>query len=245
MSLVSPGLILKKHLHFLKYILKIRSRKEDIMPDLEALKDKIDELALRDWNLSAIKTRFNKLVDEGIPSKTLDPREVIKHKDEILDRVQLKGEEYCYLTRNCAKGSATALFEEFGLGNMEIIRGLNPFPGIAMSGGICGPVSGGLMALSLYFSGPDLTDYQDTRTYLFARKYLRRFEDAFGSLLCSDIQTLLLGKYYDPMAGGENFQAFNKARAREKCPLAPGLGARIAAEIIIESMEKEQSARAD
>src|SRR4030042_1811336 len=74
MSLVSPGLILKKHLHFLKYILKIRSRKEDIMPDLEALKDKIDELALRDWNLSAIKTRFNKLVDEGIPSKPLAPR---------------------------------------------------------------------------------------------------------------------------------------------------------------------------
>jgi hypothetical protein len=45
--------------------------------------------------------------------------------------------------------------------------------------------------------------------------------------------------------GGENFQAFNKAQAREKCPLAPGLGARIAAEIIIESMEKEQSAPAN
>ena len=215
------------------------------MPDLDALKTRIDELVLRDWNLSAIKTRFNKLVDEGIPSKTLDPKEVIQHKDEILDRAQLRGEEYCYLTRNCAKGSATALLEEFGLGNMEIIRGLNPFPGIAMSGGVCGPVSGGLMALSLYFSGPDLTDFQDTRTYSFARKYLRRFEDAFGSLLCSDIQTLLLGKYYDPMAGGENLQAFNQARAREKCPLAPGLGARIAAEIIIESLEKEQLAQAD
>ena len=211
------------------------------MPDLDALKMRINELALRDWDLPAIKTRFNKLVDEGLIAKTLDPKEVIKHKDEILDRVQLRGEEYCYLTRNCAKGSATALFEEFGLGNVEIIRGLNPFPGIAMSGGICGPVSGGLMALSLYFSGPDLTDFQDTRIYLFARKFLRRFEEALGSLLCPDIQALLLGKYYDPMAGGENVQAFNKAQAREKCPLAPGLGARIAAEIIIESMEKEQT----
>ena len=215
------------------------------MPDLDALKMRINELALRDWDLPAIKTRFNKLVDEGLIAKTLDPKEVIKHKDEILDRVQLRGEEYCYLTRNCAKGSATALFEEFGLGNVEIIRGLNPFPGIAMSGGICGPVSGGLMALSLYFSGPDLTDFQDTRIYLFARKFLRRFEEALGSLLCPDIQALLLGKYYDPMAGGENVQAFNKAQAREKCPLAPGLGARIAAEIIIESLEKEQSVPAN
>lgn len=215
------------------------------MPDLDALKVRINELTLRDWNLTAIKTRFNKLVKEGLPANTLDPKEIIKYKDEILDRVQLRGEEYCYLTRNCAKGSATALFEEFGLGNMEIIRGLNPFPGIAMSGGICGPVSGGLMALSLYFSGPDLTDFQDTRTYIFARKFLRRFEEALGSLLCPDIQTLLLGKYYDPMAGGENAQAFNKAQAREKCPLVPGLGARIAAEIIIESIEKEQSVPAN
>jgi C_GCAxxG_C_C family probable redox protein len=221
------------------------SRKKEIMPDLDALKVRINELVLRDWDLSTIKTRFNKLVNEGLPSKKLDPKEIIKHKDEILDRVQLRGEEYCYLTRNCAKGSATALFEEFGLGNMEIIRGLNPFPGIAMSGGVCGPVSGGLMALSLYFSGPDLTDFQDTRTYVFARKFLRRFEETLGGLLCSDIQALLLGKYYDPLSGGENFQAFNKAQAREKCPLAPGLGARIAAEIIIESMEKEQSTLVD
>ena len=98
-------------------------------------------------------------------------------------------------------------------------------------------MTGGLMALSLYFSPPDLTDFQDTRTYLFARKYLHRFQEAFGSLLCPDIQAFILGKYYDPMAGGENCQAFNKAQARDKCPLAPGLGARIVAEIIIVSIE--------
>ena len=211
------------------------------MPDREALKTRLDELTHRDWNLPAIKARFNKLVAEGIPKKRLVPKEVINHKKEILDRVQLRAEEYCHLTRNCAKGSAAALFEEFGLGNMEIIRGLNPFPGIAMSGGICGPVTGGLMALSLYFSPQDLTDFQDTRTYLFARKYLHRFQEAFGSLLCPDIQAFILGKYYDPMAGGQNYEAFNKAQAREKCPLAPGLGARIAAEIIVESLEEGQS----
>jgi C_GCAxxG_C_C family probable redox protein len=211
------------------------------MPDREALKTRLDELTHRDWNLPAIKARFNKLVAEGIPKKRLVPKEVNNHKKEILDRVQLRAEEYCHLTRNCAKGSAAALFEEFGLGNMEIIRGLNPFPGIAMSGGICGPVTGGLMALSLYFSPQDLTDFQDTRTYSFAREYLHRFQEAFGSLLCPDIQTFILGKYYDPMAGGQHYEAFNKAQAREKCPLAPGLGARIAAEIIVESLEEGQS----
>ena len=73
----------------------------------------------------------------------------------------------------------------------------------------------------------------------FKKKYLRRFKEAFGSLLCPDIQESLLGKYYDPMASPQNREEFDQARAREKCPVAPGLGARLAAEIIIESMEKE------
>jgi C_GCAxxG_C_C family probable redox protein len=206
------------------------------MPDLEAIQKRAEVLAHRKWDLPGIEKRFLALAKEGIPPKRLDPSEVKAKKDEILDRVQRRAEEYCYLTRNCAKGSATALFEEFGLGNMEIIKALNPFPGLAMSGGICGPVAGGLTAISLFFSGPDLTDPQDTRTYAYARKYLRRFEQTFGSLLCPDIQAMLLGRYFDPLAGAENLQAFNQARAREKCPLAPGMGARLAAEVIIEGM---------
>ena len=91
------------------------------------------------------------------------------------------------------------------------------------------------------FTSEDISDYHDVRSYPGARKYLKRFKDAFGSLFCPDIQEALLGKYYDPMASPQNLEDFNQARAREKCPLAPGLGARIAAEIIIESMEKEKN----
>jgi hypothetical protein len=120
---------------------------------------------------------------------------------------------------------------------MDIIRALSPFPGLGMTGEICGPVSGGLVSLGLYFSGGVSDDYHDVRSYPAARKFLRRFKDTFGSLLCPDIQTILLGKYYDPMAGPKNLEDFNNARARAKCPVAPGLGARLAAEIIIESME--------
>lgn len=122
---------------------------------------------------------------------------------------------------------------------MEIIKALSPFPGLGMTREICGPVSGGLLTLGLYFSGEDTSSYQDVASYPAARKFLRRFKECFGSLLCPDIQGILLGKHYDPMAGPENLKAFNQARAREECPTAPGLGARIAAEIIIESMEKE------
>lgn len=206
------------------------------MPDQETIKRRVEALSKGEWNLPEIEKRFAKLAAEGFAAKKLEAVSFKAEKERILDRVQRRAEEYCYLTRNCAKGSATALFEEFGVGNPEIIKGLNPFPGLAMSGGICGPVSGGLMAISLVFSGPDLTDFQDTRVYRLARKFLRRFEETFGSLLCPDIQALLLGKYFDPMAGVENLRAFNQAGAREKCPVAPGWGARLAAEIIIDGL---------
>lgn len=214
------------------------------MPDFETIEERAGKLRDRDWNLPEIKARFAKLCDRGIEKEKRPKEEIVLQKQEILDRVQQRGEEYCYLTRNCARGSATALLEEFGLGNMEIIKALFPFPGLGMSGEICGPVTGGLIALGLYFTGDDLADHDDAiRAYPAARDYLARFKHTFGSLLCPDIQEILLGRYYDPLASAENREAFNQSGAREKCPLAPGLGARMAAEIIIEDMEKEVSAK--
>lgn len=207
----------------------------------ELLRSRLAELESRDWNLPEIEARFKKMVREGIPKKVSSTEETILRKQDILAHIQRRGEDYCYLTRNCAKGSALALMEAFGLGNMEIIKALAPFPGIGMTGGICGPVAGGLIALSLFFSSEDMTDFQDVRANVTARKYTRRFEETFGSLLCPKVQEFILGQYFDPMAGPENYDHFNKAKARQKCPLAPGVGARLAAEIIIESMEKKKS----
>ena len=211
------------------------------MENMQQLQEKVAELVGRDWDVAAIEARFRDLVENDIPKKELQSREIIQQKEEILNRVQQRGEEYCYLTRSCAKGSCLALLEEFGLGNMENIRGLTSFPGIAMTGGICGPVSGGLTALGLYFSDKDLGDYENASHYIAARKFIKRFEKTMGSLLCPDIQEHLLGRSFDPFSGPEEMNAFNTSGAREKCPAAPGVGARIAAEIIIESMEKAHS----
>jgi hypothetical protein len=40
----------------------------------------------------------------------------------------------------------------------------------------------------------------------------------------------------DPAASPKNMEAFAKAKGFEKCGLMPGIGARLAAEIIIESL---------
>jgi len=134
--------------------------------------------------------------------------------------------------------------EEFGLGNMEIIKALSPFPGFGATGRICGAVTGGLVALGLYFGSEDMQNYEGTgATMTAARKFLPRFEEELGSLQCAEIQEdVVFGRFMDPRASEENMQAFIKAKGYEKCTLPTGIGARIAAEIIIESIEEGKSA---
>src|SRR4030065_2681481 len=104
------------------------------MADYAALKKKVDELAERVWDVPALESRIRKLSAEGIPKKKLNPKEILANREQILDRVQLRAEEYNFITKNCAQGTALALMEEFGLGNMEIIKAFTPFPGIGGPG---------------------------------------------------------------------------------------------------------------
>jgi C_GCAxxG_C_C family probable redox protein len=208
------------------------------MPDYEALKARVQELAERDWDRPAIEARYQKMAAEGIPKKTLNRDEILANKQQILDRVQQRGEEYNFLACNCAKGTALALMEEFGLGNMEIVKALSPFPGFGGTGWMCGGVTGALIALGLYFGNEDMLDYDAVGTTIMAaQKFMPRFEEEVGAVVCPKLQEdVIFGRYMDPAASPENMQAFAEAKGFEKCGLLPGIGARIAAEIILESV---------
>jgi len=209
------------------------------MAEHELLKARAQELAEREWDMEAIIARYRRMAEEGIPRKVLNPDEVLANREQILDRVQRRAEEYNFLARNCAKGTALALLEEFGLGNLEIIQALSPFPGFGGTGWMCGAVTGGLIALGLYFGSRDVLNYDATGTAIrAAREFMPRFKAATGSVLCPELQEVLFGRYMDPAASPENMAAFAEAKGFEKCSLLPGIGARIAAKVIIESMKK-------
>jgi len=200
------------------------------------LKKRLEELASRDWDVQAIRQRAERALASGFRPKGLSRAELPARKAEILARVEARGAEYEYLTHSCSKGSALALMEEFGLGDLSIIRALSPFPGFGMTGGICGAVTGSLIGLGLYYGGDGLEDYEATgRTMTAARKFVARFKETFGTIMCPEIQEkVIFGRYFDPRASQENFEAFKKAQGYEKCALPPSLGARLAAEVIIE-----------
>jgi C_GCAxxG_C_C family probable redox protein len=209
------------------------------MADDEALRARVQELAERAWDVPAMEARYKKLVAEGIPRKTLNRDEILANKQQILDRVQRRAEEYNFLFKNCPQGTALALMEEFGLGSMEIIKALCPFPGVGGTGEICGAITGSLITFGLYFGSDNIMDFETTGgTIMTAQKFMAFFEDKVGYMHCSDIQEkVIFGRNMDPGASEAHMEAFAKAKGFEKCGLATGIGARLAAEFIIESME--------
>ena len=209
------------------------------MTDYEALKKKVQELAEREWDMPVIEARYKKLAEEGMPRKTLTRDEILVNKGQILDRVQRRAEEYNFLAGNCARGTALALMEEFGLGSMEIIKALSPFPGIGGTGGMCGGITGSLIAIGLYFGSDDMLDFEAVgATIDIAQKFMANFKDELGHQLCAEIhEHVIFGRFMDPGASQENMKAFAEAKGFEKCGLATGTGARLAAGFIIDSIK--------
>jgi C_GCAxxG_C_C family probable redox protein len=203
------------------------------------LKKKLDDLAERVWETAAIEARVRGLSAEGIPPQKLDPVEMLARKEEILNRVQLRAEEYNFILKNCAQGTALALLEEFGLGSMEIIKALTPFPGIGGTGEICGGITGSLIAFGLFFGSDDRLDYEAlNNTILTAQKFMAFFEGEIGHLHCSNIiETVILGQRLNPGESEEAMMTFAKEKGFEKCGLPPGIGARLAAGLMIDSMK--------
>jgi C_GCAxxG_C_C family probable redox protein len=211
------------------------------MANYATLKKKVDELASRVWDTGAIETRVKLLMQNGIQRKKLDPAEMKANKEKILDRVQLRAEEYNYIFKNCAQGTAMALLEEFGLGNMDVIKALTPFPGIGGTGEICGGITGSLIAFGLYFGSDNRMDYEAmNKTIMTSQKFMAYFEDAVGHLYCSDIiETVILGRKLNPGDNEEAMMTFSAEKGFEKCGLPPGMGSRLAAGFIIDSMKTD------
>lgn len=88
--------------------------------------------------------------------------------------------------------------------------------------GICGALSGGLLALSAKY-GRDRDKLDKGRcinNFKKARELTERFREEFGGLTCKELQQQFTGRTYDMWNAGE-YQAFDVARGRQ-CAHATG-----------------------
>ena len=107
------------------------------------------------------------------------------------------------------------MMEEFGLGNMEIIKALSPFPGFGGTGWMCGGVTGALIAFGLYFGSDDRAGLRGRWTDDMARpgSLWPCFEGEVGAVYAPDImKTCDLGRNWTPRPARENMEAFARRK---------------------------------
>jgi hypothetical protein len=67
------------------------------MVDHGMLITRAHELVDKAWDSPSIESWFKKLERDGIPRKTLDPKDILARKQGILDRIQQRGEDCTFL----------------------------------------------------------------------------------------------------------------------------------------------------
>lgn len=212
-----------------------------VSPNYAKLKERVQELAHGPANRSAIEQRLKRLSEEGIPKRTLSLKEMIAAKEEILDQIQSRAEQYEQVDQSCSKSPALAIMEAFGFGDIKIITALSALPGVALTGETCGAVLGGMVALSAYFGNNYLLDFSaNARCYAHSRNFIHLFEKELGTTKCREIhKDVVFGQYYPVADPKEGYPSFLKDKGFEKCALPPGVSARIAARIILEDIDQE------
>jgi len=103
--------------------------------------------------------------------------------------------------------------------------------GIARTGGICGAVSGAVMAISIYY-GRSLPDERIDKSYIPIQKIIELFEKKFGSTNCRELTGCDLGTE----EGRKRFFAMNTL---EKCRGYTEEATRMAMSIIEKEPEAE------
>jgi C_GCAxxG_C_C family probable redox protein len=144
----------------------------------------------------------------------------------------------------CAQCVLVALMEIFPeIRSAEAFRAASALAGgVGLScAGSCGALSGGVMAIGLFFGRQidDLSDPEGRRffAYRLGSALQKRFEKAYGSGVCKDIQRNTMGRSYR-LSVPEEFDAFVKAGGHSRnCPKVVGAGAEWAAEIILAALE--------
>jgi C_GCAxxG_C_C family probable redox protein len=153
------------------------------------------------------------------------------------------GKEYEKAYKGCSQCAMAALQDALGIRNDDIFKAAT---GLAGGGGgtldgSCGAYVGCILVLgSLLGRERDkFDDFEsiapDSRTFELIRKFRDKYIQEYGSVVCRNIQTKVLGRPYyiiDP----DEFEKFEAAGGHSDngCPAVVGKAARWMAELILE-----------
>lgn len=164
-----------------------------------------------------------------------------KEREKILEEIYQTAYDYESEYGFCAQAVLGALHDYFEEIDSEIIKASHPLAaGGAMCGdGACGALLGGMLAIGSYFGrrkdqfGDSDEEYW-TGSSRLANKVREKFIEEYGSVLCGDVQELLMGRTFD-LWDTADYKNFEKAGGHDdKCPDVTGKVAKWTAEVLLD-----------
>ena len=151
---------------------------------------------------------------------------------------------------SCSQSSFHAITTVLGYRNPQLFKSLVALQGGGADSGLnsCGAFCGPLVAFG-YFFGRDYKLWEkgemDLKASELGQKLLKKFQDAYGSAVCKDIQTQCLGFPTQFMKDGKfDEKAFKKFEDNEGhelvAPTVVGRAAAWAVEILWDELPKDQ-----
>ncbi|HCP07016.1 MAG: C_GCAxxG_C_C family protein [Synergistales bacterium 57_84] len=160
-------------------------------------------------------------------------------REEILDRIESLGAEYERRFGGCSQCVVGAIMDVIGGVDESVFKAATGLAGgVGLSGATCGALTGAVMVIGS-FRGREYGQFADPerirfRTFELARRLVARFEEEYGSTLCSRIQEKLMGRSFK-LYEEDDHQAFIRAGGHDdKCPAVAGKAARWAVEILVD-----------
>lgn len=182
---------------------------------------------------------------------TVDTEEREKILKKISDTAQYYEEEY----GSCARNVLAAIQENLEICDEKEFRSVFQAAD-ALAGGVahhqqmCGAALGGVLAIGLVYGSdtmePALPQGAQKKSKGIDRhkesverghEFVIRFKNEFGSTVCREVQHRLTGRYWD-LRNPEDRALFITKTYHDKCGIATGKAARLAAEVILESSER-------
>jgi len=160
-------------------------------------------------------------------------------RQAILDRAFECGKKYEMKNGGCPQCALAAVFEVLAIEDDAVFKAATGLAdGVGLTGdGHCGALSGGTLAIS-YLFGRDKQDFGDmlklVPANLLARKLRNRFVEKYGTVRCADIQTRLMGKFYNLYDPAE-MEAALRDGMLDTCSTLVGEVARMTVDIILEA----------
>ncbi len=157
----------------------------------------------------------------------------------VLDEVYARAHEYEQRYGSCPQCVLAAIKDVLEIGDDRVCQAAHSLAGggALTTKGTCGALIGGMLALGAEHGRrrEDFDKGSFVNSYKLSKQLQERFVAEFGSPVCADVQTKILGRSFD-MWNGKDYKAFEAAGGhRDKCTHVAGMVARWAAEIILTS----------